>query len=408
MFSNIMRRLHLALGTIACAVLGLCVAAQASAAGDDFGEIKALELRVSLLERRVLSEMPQEKFQLDDDLKEIRADITQLKTQAAAARTDISALQAEVAKLKAQQPTDPNKPPKPSDPPKPADGQTLTLRAPFIVKDNAGRVVFQVDVPADRGQPRAVVGNPAGAHVEMGPTPGGASALGLFDESKKLLVAMVGDPQRSFLRIRDNEQSVALGNVESLGTGLFLRKGEQPIADLSADKAGAGTVRIFGTTGKAMASLSSIPEGGTLKTFDAKEKAVAGVFAGADGGHVVLNGPGGAKTAVHLSVTETGGKVRVFPAAGGKARAELIADGENGAIAVFNSQGTSAVVLESASSGAGHLVILNDAGENAVEAGVMKGGTGIVRAGPAGSGPAGSLGGGLLPASSIQGKKGGK
>jgi hypothetical protein len=54
------------------------------------------------------------------------------------------------------------------------------------------------------------------------------------------------------------------------------------------------------------------------------------------------------------------------------------------------------------------LVILNAAGENAVELGAMTSGIGIVRTGPGGSGPAGNLGGGLLPASSIQGKKGDK
>jgi hypothetical protein len=287
---------------------------------------------------------------------------------------------------------------------KPADGQSLTLRAPFAVKDDDGEIVFQVDVPADRNLPRAVVGNPAGAHVEMGPSLGGSAVLALFDESKALQVAMVGGPQQSYLRLRDNEQSVGLGNIENSGTGLFLHKGKNQVADVSADKAGAGTVRIFGAGGKIAASLSSVPEGGTLKAFDSKQKAVAGVFAGSDGGHVTLTGPTGGKAAVHLSVTSTGGKVRVFPAEGGKARAELIADGDSGVMTVFNAAGTSAVVVESAGSGSGHLVILNAAGENAVEAGAMKAGIGIVRTGPAGSGPAGSLGSGLSPASSIQGK----
>jgi hypothetical protein len=322
---------------------------------------------------------------------DVQAEVAQLKQQLASARAALSTLQADVAALKARQP---------------ANGQPLTVGAPFIVKDKSGGVVFQVDVPADRSTPRAVVGNPAGSHVEMGPAFGG-SAIALYDQGQNMLLAMVADPQGSYLRIRDNDQTVSLGSVEGAGTGIFLRKNGQPFADVSVDKAGAGTMRIFNASGKKMAGLSSIVEGGTVTTYDAKEKAVAGIFAGADGGHVTLTGPGSAKTAVHLSVTDTGGKVRVFPAAGGKARAELTAEGDNGAVTVFNSQGTSAVVLESASSGSGHVVVLNGSGENAVEAGVM-GGVGIVRAGPAGAGPAGSLGGGLSPASSIQGKKGGK
>lgn len=330
------------------------------------------------------------------DLDRVDNELAQMKRQLSTAKADIEMLKNEVAKLKSR------------DPAKPADGQPLTVRAPFAVKDAGGRVVFQVDVPADRGLPRALVGDPAGAHVEMGPSLGGSAALALFDASRSLLVTLVGDAKGSYLRLRDDEQAASLGNIENIGTGLFLRKGSQQVADLSADKAGAGTVSIFGASGKVAASLSSIPEGGTLKTFNREQKPVAAVFAASDGGHVALTGPLGGKTAVQLSVTPTGGKVRVFPAEGGKARAELIADGESGAMTVFNASGTSAAVVESGKSGAGHLVILNAAGENAVEAGAMNGGIGIVRTGPAGSGPAGSLGGGVFPASSIQGKKAGK
>lgn len=358
---------------------------------------KAVERRLAALEKSVAAEGskkdPPAASAADS---EESAELTPLKRQLQTASADIAALKDEVAKLKAR------------DPAKPADGQSLTLRAPFAVKDAAGQIVFQVDVPADRNLGRAIVGNPAGAHVEMGPASGGSAAFALYDDSKKPLVVLVGDPQRSFLRLRDSGQSVGLGNIENVGTGLFLRKDNMQVADVSADKAGAGTVRIFGAGDKIAASLSSVPEGGTLKTFNKEQQGVAAVFAGSDGGHVALTGPSGGKTAVQLSVTPTGGKVRVFPAEGGKARAELIADGDAGAITVFNGSGTSAVVLEAGQSGAGRLIILNAAGENAVEAGAMSGGMGIVRAGPAGHGPAGMLGGGLFPASSIQGKKVGK
>lgn len=358
---------------------------------------KAVERRLAALEKSVAAEgSKKDPPAANAGDSEESAELTLLKRQQVAANADIAALKDEVSKLKAR------------DPAKPADGQSLTLRAPFAVKDAAGRIVFQVDVPADRNLPRAIVGNPAGAHVEMGPSAGGSTAFALFDDSKKLLVALVGDPQRSYLRLRDSEQSVSLGNIENIGTGLFLRRGDAQVADVSADKTGAGTVRIFGAGDKIAASLSSVPDGGTLKTFNKEQKGVAAVFAGSDGGHVALTGPSGGKTAVQLSVTPTGGKVRVFPAEGGKARAELIADGDSGAMTVFNESGTSAAVVESGKSGSGHLVILNAAGENAVEAGATNGGMGIVRAGPAGSGPAGSLGGGTSPASSIQGKKVGK
>jgi hypothetical protein len=359
---------------LACVALSLCVVTPVSAQTDfDVialqADVRALQIQAAELR----GERAKEKEVLDAELAKIRADVTQLQGQVAKSKADIAQLQGAVAQLKT---------------PQPANGQSLTLRAPFTVKDAAGRIVFQVDVPADRNLPRAIVGNPAGAHVEMGPSPGGAAAFALFDDSKELLVALVGNPQRSFLRLRDNEQSASLGNIENIGTGLFLRKGNEQVADVSADKAGAGTVRIFGAGSKITASLSSVP--------------------GSEGGQVALTGPLGGNTAVQLKVTPTGGKVRVFPVEGGKARAELIADGDSGAMTVFNGSGSSAAVVESGKSGSGHLVILNAAGENAVEAGAINGGIGVVRTGPAGSGPAGNLGGGLLPASSIQGKKPGK
>lgn len=196
------------------------------------------------------------------------------------------------------------------------DDESMTVRAPFVVLDDAGRTIFRVDIAPDRNLPRAVVGNLVGARVELGPGANGSS------------------------------------------------------------------VKVFNATGKAVAGVLAEPEGGT----------------------VVLTGPAGGKSAVSLSVESTGGKVRVFPAAGGSARAELIADGSSGAMTVFGADGTAAAGVESARTGAGRFVIANAAGQTAVELGVLSDGRGMVKAGPAGFGAAGIVGG-LLPASSIQGRK---
>ena len=312
-------------------------------------------------------------------------------------KADVAGLQESLAQLKKQEPG------------KPVDGQSLTLRAPFTVKDGAGRVIFQVEVPAGRNVPRAIVGNPSGAHVEMGPASSGSAAVGLYGDSGKVLAALIGDPKGSSMRVRDDKQSTSIGNIEGQGLGMFLRLGEARAVELSADKAGAGTVSIFGVGDKVAASLTSAADGGgTLKVLNKDAKAVAALFAASDGGHVVLTGPAGGKTAVGLSVTPTGGKVRVYPVEGGTARAELVAESDSGAITIFNKSGTSAALLEAGQSGAGHLVILNAAGENIVEAGAVSGGIGIVRAGPGGFGLAGTMGGSLTPASSIQGRLGSK
>lgn len=383
----------------ALAAASLTTFAAGVASGQDL-DVKLLELRVTKLESDAATQAVQRdeaKRQVDGDLTQIRGELTKLKADMTRVKADVAGLQEALAQLKKQEPG------------KPADGQSLTLRAPFTVKDGAGRVIFQVEVAAGRNLPRAIVGNPSGAHVEMGPASSGSAAVGLYGDSKNLLAALIGDPKGSSMRVRDDKQSASIGSSEGQGVGMFLRLGEARVVELSADKTGAGTVSIFGIGDKVAASLTSAADGGgTLKVLNKDAKAVAAVFAASDGGHVALTGPAGGKTAVGLSVTPTGGKVRVYPVEGGTARAELVAEADSGVVSIFNKSGTSAALLEAGQSGAGHLVILNAAGENVIEAGALGTGIGIIRAGPGGFGPAGSMGGALTPASSIQGRSAGK
>ncbi len=91
----------------------------------------------------------------EDLIEKQRADFNDLSVQVVQQRQDISLLKSEVellqqdiADLRAQQNTDPGKQTPPGqnpDPAKPADGQSLSLRAPFTVKDASGRVIFKVD-----------------------------------------------------------------------------------------------------------------------------------------------------------------------------------------------------------------------------------------------------------------------
>jgi len=84
-------------------------------------------------------------------------------------------------------------------------------------------------------------------------------------------------------------------------------------------------------------------------------------------------------------MTATGGKVRVFPPGGGTTRAELIAEGASGA------------------SNAGRLELGNGRGSIVVQAGSIGSGRGMVSTGPYDAGVAGTMGGGLKPASSLLG-----
>jgi hypothetical protein len=279
-------------------------------------------------------------------------------------------------------PTPPGKQPSRDDPsPKPADGQVLSLRAPFTVKDGSGRVIFKVDVTSG-GLARAVVGNANASRVELGLGAGGASVVGLYDDSNKALSVLVGDPKGSYVRVRDSDQSASLGKIEGSGLGLFMLKADKSFGEFSADSKGFGIARVFGNDGKA----------------------VGGLFAGTEGGGLALTPTGGGKSAVSLGVTQTGGKVRVFAPGGGKARAEMIAEGLTGVVNIFDSDGATAVNIASVDSKAGKIEISNGLGDIVVQAGSQKNGRGMVTTGPFEGGMAGTMGAALKPASTIVGQ----
>jgi hypothetical protein len=347
-------------------------------------QISVLKTNLQLLEARMQKqeiETANLRADMQKELAKDRLEMQGLHNDVFMLLTTLGGVIREVNELKARQPAPPGKQPSGNDPPKPADGQVLTLRAPFVVKDNSNRVIFKVEVAAGN-MPRAVVGNPAGGRVELGIGAGGASVVGLYDESNKVLSALVADPKGSYLRVKDNDQFASLGKMEGEGVGLFMRKADKPFAELSADSKGFGIARVFGTDGKA----------------------VGGLFAGAEGGGLALTAAGGGKSAVSLSVTSTGGKVRVFAAAGGKTRAELIADDATGAVNIFDSDGATAVNVASVESKAGKIEISNGLGDIVVQAGAQKNGRGMVTTGPFEGGLAGTLGAGLTPASTIVGQ----
>ena len=139
---------------IALAFAVLFVIAPVSAQSDV--DVLALQVDVRALQIQAVElrgERAKEKEVLAADLAKIRGDVTQLQAQVRKANADIGQLQSEVAQLKTLQP---------------ANGQSLTLRAPFTVKDATGRIAFQVDVPVERNLPRAIVGNPAGSACRNG------------------------------------------------------------------------------------------------------------------------------------------------------------------------------------------------------------------------------------------------
>lgn len=339
-------------------------------------QIQALEGRVRTLEALV-----DDQLAMEQDVARLKLEAQQEKARLDLIEHNQFQLTADVQGLKDAQPAEPGKPaPNPAN--KPADGQPLTLRAPFIVKDAAGQVIFKVEVAAGRNQPHAIIGNPAGAHVEMGPAFGNSSAVGLYDSSNKLLSTLVADPKGSYLKVKDDDQSAILGFSEGDGRGLYLRHGAAMSASLFGDKSGAGM----------------------LKVFNANGKAVAGLYSDTDGGGLALTGSAGGKNVVSVVATASGGKVRVYPAGGGTTRAELVADGATGAVNVFGADASNAASLSSTASNSGRIEI-NSGGNIIMQAGATGKGLGFVSTGPYDGGIAGTMmGAGVGPASSLVGR----
>ena len=82
----------------------------------------------------------------------------------------------------------------------------------------------------------------------------------------------------------------------------------------------------------------------------------------------------------------------------------LRADGIGGDVHLFNAAGLGSARLSIGNGGAGNFMLGDAGGATVVSAGTMANGIGIIKAGPGGFGPAGVTGG-VMPASSIQGRK---
>jgi hypothetical protein len=251
------------------------------------------------------------------------------------------------------------------DTPKPDDDdgeESITVRAPFVVHDKAGRTIFRIDT-VDDDRPVVVIGNSLAGSVVMGINPEGQSAVRLFDAQRHAAVVMVAKGEGGYLSLQNtaNKESVML----------------------SVDQSGAGRVKVFNTAGRAVTALTSDNVGGRVLVVDAKS---------------------GLNT-VTLSTGTEGGLVNVYAPQGGKPHVSMTSYTDGGEINVYNSSGVPTGAISSGKAGAGRLVLTDADGLIMVESGMLKGGTGIVRTGPAGDGPAGVVGGTVRPASSIQGRK---
>jgi len=335
--------LALALSLIASAqTIGVAAKPQVAASP----QVAVLQRQLAALHRRV------------EELEKEQADIAEGSDAADQAEARTKLIERRLAALERAPSDNPAK----RDDNEPGDGEdSMTVQAPFVVHDKAGRTIFRVDTVGDR--PIMVVGNPLSTMAVLGINPDGNSSLRLYDGKRALGVDLV---------------------AESGGGNLALLNGKaKEVVGLSVDKSGAGRVKIANASGSS----------------------VAGMLSDATGGRMVVADNSTGRSLVALTTSAEGGMVNVYAKTGQDPRAQLVADEKGGIISVINSQGVATVAMETAQSGSGRFIISNPGGDVMVEAGVAPKGFGMVRAGPGGRGPAGVIDGTVQLASSIQGRQ---
>jgi hypothetical protein len=248
--------------------------------------------------------------------------------------------------------------------------------------DKEAKPIFVVERNAASQKAQMTVGDPAGEHVQAGPhLTGDGAYVSLTDKSGKERAALTGTTAQASLYLVDNTARVDLGTSDDAQKqpGLFIGKGEADVAVLRLDAVGGGTLRIAGPDGKPVVGLLASDKGG------------GSVVVTAPGGGIPVGGLEGNAKGGTLTLWETSGEPRVDLRASEKADVQLTAK-------------TGMISLTTGEVGPG--IRVSDLNSVPIlEAGMTTDGVGIVRTGPGGNGPAGTLGAGLQAASEIMGRK---
>ena len=294
----------------------------------------------------------------------------------------------------------------------PAAGpEPLTVKAPFVVLDAAGRPLVSVGEGDDGGRGVYVnnnTGEPvAGLFVAhetgqvrvaaQGGTAAGSATMWVTEDGlPRIALEGVGGAQLVDLGVADNKQTqlnvynragenIARVGEQANGAGMLMASSADGSATstLGVNDAGQAGLRIK-AGGRVLAELGAAEKGNMrLKIWGAQGAPVAMIGSSADGsgGAMVVNG-GDGKPRGSLAVADGGGQLFVW-GAGSTALAQVGVDGGRGTLRVFNKSGGSVVWADETAQGAGHFAVADPSGAAAAEMGYN--GTGIVRAlGPGG------------------------
>jgi len=208
-------------------------------------EIKILRQELSVLERRVheLETNGGNATSPDDD-----APAKKIEQRLAAIEQANAKLSAEISKEKSQA----------------GEGSEIShAKAPFVVYDDDGHIIFRVELQSATKQPRLTLGNPVGTRVVIGANQASQeSAILLFDDKTDDPVYLLAGKHSSLsLKSADSKQQTIIGSTEDGRYGLFLSQGESSSVSLTSGKSGAGYLGISNSAGQIVAEGASQPNG---------------------------------------------------------------------------------------------------------------------------------------------------
>jgi hypothetical protein len=161
----------------------------------------------------------------------------------------------------------------------PSSAGGSTVRAPFVVQDADGSVVFRV---TGGKTPRLLVGVEKGGGVELGTGSAGGGILRVRDATSADRVILIGSEGFGQLRALSQTHSAVLSsNDETNGATLGLFVGDVPTARIRSGLDGHGSLVITNPAGEERVGLGSVGAGscfpGSVRTGPKRRVGSAGL-----------------------------------------------------------------------------------------------------------------------------------
>jgi hypothetical protein len=203
-----------------------------------------LRKRIDELEQRVL-ELEKEKAETVEADKEENAVEKKIEQRLAAIE-------------KAQQRTEADAKPAPNKSSTAEEFDPLNVRAPFVVRDDAGKVIFRVDRSPTNNAVRATVGDPGQSRVVMAVNAGTPVVTLMGGDGKSRLSLVAEENDRRVTVYGSGNSTAMMSAIEGTTKVEIANKGGYPVAHFAVGASEAGRMILANEAG------SHVVEGGVL------------------------------------------------------------------------------------------------------------------------------------------------